>query len=177
MIGIGCVNAVEWCVSGIDLGQPPTVNDPFSFDSDALQAEYVLSRKIDFRLNGIGLGSMEKDVRYKLGKAKRVDLETVNYEAGARDFKEFYFDGLFIGTSRNSGGDFSVDVVEVEGANWRFNGIGIGSSIADVKEELGEPFRVDEYKLFYNPPQTGASLEFEVEDGRVVKIKTGYGRC
>lgn len=177
IIGVVIVSTIESRINGIDLGETPTVNEPFRLDRDAYIAKYTISKKIDFRVNGIGVKSTEKEVRNRLGRAKKVDLDTVNYESGTEGFKDFYFDGLFIGTKSNESGEFSVDIIEIDSGRWSFSGVGIGSSVSDVKREFGEPFRVDEYKLYYNPPQTGALLEFEINNGHVVKIKTGFGRC
>jgi hypothetical protein len=177
LIGIGVVASVESMIAGMSTGEIPMVEKESRIDHDAWVASYVLSRKIDFRIDGVGIDSSDTEVLGMLGRPTKVDQETVTYELTAERFKDFWYDGLMIGTISNERGEFSVDMMELEGGPWKFDGIGIGSSREDIIAAFGKPWRLASNTIYYNTFQTGASLEFSIENDVVVGIRVGYGRC
>lgn len=177
VIGSGAVAFVESALGSMEVGEISVTGREFKIDRDKWTAARVLSRKIEFNINGVGIDSSDGSIVQNLGRAGRVERDAADYEAGEARFKDYYFDGLMVGTIRSDSGDYSVDMIELEAGPWRFDGIGIGSSVSEVKKAFGEPFRFDRYTLYYNMPQSGASLDIEIGDGVVAKIKAGYGRC
>jgi hypothetical protein len=177
LIGVGTVVGVESAIGAMEVGQVSVVDGEFKLDRDKWTAEKILSRKVDFHVNGVGIDSPEDKIHRNLGSAIRVDADAVEYEGGLIRFKDYYFEGLMVGTTRNGLGDYRVDMMELTSGSWRFGRIGIGSKVSEVKQAFGEPFRFHVNTLYYNMRQNGASLDIELSNGVVVKITVGYGRC
>jgi hypothetical protein len=176
LFGVGVVVGVDSFIAGMNLGEIPVVQHKTTISRDDRILRYVLSRKIDFRINDIGVSSPGKEITRKLGRAQKIEQEATKYELGTERSRDYYYDGLFVGT-RERDGKFTVDTIKIDGSAWRFQGIGIGSSIEDVTRAFGNPTFKGDGWISYDMLQTDATLHLKINDDVVTEIEIGYGRC
>lgn len=173
VLGTGTVMTVESVINSVELATIPALLS----DSEADRTSLTLSDTVDFRIDGIGMDSSEAEVRKAFGRGRKVD-DIANYDQGPTVvFRSYIYDGLNILLSRDSDGKFKVQEVTIDKERWRFRGVGVGSSVADVERAFGVPAYHEQETLTYFGVADAIILELRLVEGRVTEIVFGYSGC
>lgn len=118
-------------------------------------------------VNGVGLGSERTEVEKALGTPEKVEKAAQQH----LEFLHYPSKGLTVGISS----DERVHILSVSApaSAWTLSGIGIGSSMDDVKRAYGNPNGEGNYPL--KSDQKNVFLEVEGKNNQVTLLYASWG--
>ncbi|MFL6374556.1 MAG: hypothetical protein ACJ73D_07830, partial [Pyrinomonadaceae bacterium] len=172
-MGTGVVRAVESAIVSLfpvngDVRLAST--EPYR-DSNL---DSALADAMDFRLNGVRIGTTEKEMRRLLGRPNSV--ENYGPESEPISGREYNYSGLTLEVIEYEG-KRTVDSIEVEWGAWSVNGVSIGSSVNDVKRLMGRPISEAPGMIEYKDISSGGEVDISIKDGRVTQISVAVDAC
>jgi hypothetical protein len=122
-----------------------------------------------FTYNGasVELDSKMEDVLASLGEALDVSSQLSCHGEG--DDKTYTYDGFTVGTYPKDGVDHVLEIVISSENIATADGIAIGASVDEVVGKYGDGYK-EVGKYYSYDAGSGKSLQFRIEDGKVVEI-------
>lgn len=171
--GIAAVSAADAALDGLKTEEVPAV---YNYEEQVELVETMRTRlgtPIDFHVNGIRLGSTEREVRKAFGKPRRIVIPHV----GHPDLRVLEYEGLEIriGEYDNSK---TVDLIEITTAKYGFEGVTIGSTLDQLHQKLGrEHYSNYDGILGYHAITQDGYISIIHDGTRVVGITNAYDGC
>jgi hypothetical protein len=139
----------------------------------------VALTEVDLTINGVRVGTAEREVVARLGKAMAITNDSDMDDCAGGYHRLFTYEGLIVdllGNEKRRGN--AVTRMDLTSSQWETaRGVNIGDPISKVREIFGEPISDEEECLFYAMKDNDGWVNFYYKDGTVVRAVVSVTLC
>ncbi|MBV9241510.1 MAG: hypothetical protein JO314_05835 [Acidobacteria bacterium] len=170
--GTCAVRAIDYAITTVlPVGEEIRAREE---SQDDYVLDWVVTKPVWLRVNGVSLGTSEREMLRLLGKPQKVDRD-VEADDQRLD-RQYTYPGLVIGIVETDGRRF-VSSIEVTSGDWDISGIKIGSTVDDVQKRFGWSKDAIRGSLSYRDEASDQDFDIDYENGRVTHVFAAYDFC